>query len=98
MTQAPERDDVSAPDKASDQTAGTPQARADAWLERFSRALAARDVASADMSGVSGTPTFFVNGRRHQGVYDVDTLTREVQAAFQAATRAGTTTGSMASA
>lgn len=39
------------------------------------------DVASADESGVSGTPTFFINGRRHHGVYDIDTLTREVQAA-----------------
>lgn len=46
------------------------------------------DVASADMSGVSGTPTFFVNGRRHQGVYDVDTLTREVKAAYRAPARA----------
>jgi protein-disulfide isomerase len=41
----------------------------------------ARDVQSADASGVSGTPTFFVNGRRHEGVYDVDTLTRAVKAA-----------------
>ena len=41
----------------------------------------AEDVQSADASGVSGTPTFFINGRRHQGVYDVDTLTREVKAA-----------------
>ncbi len=39
------------------------------------------DVASADESGVSGTPTFFINGRRHYGVYDVDTLTNEVRAA-----------------
>jgi protein-disulfide isomerase len=39
------------------------------------------DVASADESGVSGTPTFFINGRRHYGVYDIDTLTAEVQAA-----------------
>ncbi len=39
------------------------------------------DVASADESGVSGTPTFFINGRRHHGVYDIDTLTYEVQAA-----------------
>jgi Na+/H+ antiporter NhaA len=38
-------------------------------------------VASADESGVSGTPTFFINGRRHYGVYDIDTLTEEVQAA-----------------
>jgi len=26
-----------------------------------------RDIASADDSGAAGTPTFFVNGRRHQG-------------------------------
>jgi len=40
-----------------------------------------QDVASADESGVSGTPTFFVNGRRHYGVYDIDTLTEAVRAA-----------------
>ncbi len=39
------------------------------------------DVASADESDVSGTPTFFINGRRHHGVYDLDTLANEVQAA-----------------
>src|SRR5262249_48388854 len=39
------------------------------------------DVASADESDVSGTPTFFINGRRHYGVYDIDTLTEAVQAA-----------------
>jgi protein-disulfide isomerase len=39
------------------------------------------DVASADESGVSGTPTFFINGRRHYGVYDIDTLTEAVLAA-----------------
>jgi Na+/H+ antiporter NhaA len=39
------------------------------------------DVASADESGVSGTPTFFINGRRHYGVYDIDTLSEEVGAA-----------------
>jgi Na+/H+ antiporter NhaA len=41
----------------------------------------AEDVASADSSGVSGTPTFFVNGRRHQGAYDIDTLKSVVRAA-----------------
>ena len=41
----------------------------------------ARDVVSADESGVSGTPTFFINGRRHQGAYDSATLTSEVRAA-----------------
>ncbi len=39
------------------------------------------DVASADESGVSGTPTFFINGRRHYGVYDIDTLTQAVKTA-----------------
>jgi protein-disulfide isomerase len=41
----------------------------------------ARDVESAELSGVSGTPTFFVNGRRHYGAYDVDSLTSAVHAA-----------------
>jgi Na+/H+ antiporter NhaA len=39
------------------------------------------DVASADESGVSGTPTFFVNGLRHYGVYDLQALTEAVRAA-----------------
>jgi Na+/H+ antiporter NhaA len=41
----------------------------------------AEDVASADASGVAGTPSFFINGRRHEGAYDIDTLTRAVHAA-----------------
>jgi Na+/H+ antiporter NhaA len=41
----------------------------------------AEDVASADASGVAGTPTFFINGRRHQGAYDVAALTSAVEAA-----------------
>jgi Na+/H+ antiporter NhaA/predicted DsbA family dithiol-disulfide isomerase len=41
----------------------------------------AEDVASADESGVAGTPGFFINGRRHRGAYDVETLTRLVRAA-----------------
>ena len=45
------------------------------------RRASAEDVASADESGVSGTPTFFINGRRHYGVYDIDTLTEAVRAA-----------------
>ena len=39
-------------------------------------ARVARDVDSADLSGVSGTPTFFINGRRHYGPYDIDTLSK----------------------
>jgi len=41
----------------------------------------AEDVASADESGVSGTPTFFINGRRHYGAYDIATLTETAKAA-----------------
>lgn len=39
------------------------------------------DVDSADISGVTGTPTFFVNERRHDGAYDIDTLSAAVRAA-----------------
>jgi protein-disulfide isomerase len=41
----------------------------------------AADVESADLSGVSGTPTFFVNGRRHYGAFDLLTLQDAVKAA-----------------
>ena len=41
----------------------------------------AEDVASADASGVAGTPSFFINGRRYEGAYDVATLTEAVRAA-----------------
>ena len=44
-------------------------------------AQVAEDVDSADLSGVSGTPTFFINGIRHQGAYDIDTLSAAVRAA-----------------
>ena len=46
-----------------------------------------RDVASADASGVVGTPSFFINGRRHSGAYDVASLTHEVEAARERADR-----------
>jgi Na+/H+ antiporter NhaA len=41
----------------------------------------AEDVASADASGVAGTPSFFVNGSRYEGAYDVETLGRVVRMA-----------------
>jgi Na+/H+ antiporter NhaA len=41
----------------------------------------AEDVASADASGVAGTPSFFINGRRHRGEYDVTALDAAVRAA-----------------
>jgi Na+/H+ antiporter NhaA len=39
------------------------------------------DVDSADLSGVTGTPTFFINGRRHDGAYDTASLSAAVRAA-----------------
>jgi Na+/H+ antiporter NhaA len=58
-------------------------------VERFTRdmrkhageAKIAADVDSADLSGVSGTPTFFINGRRHHGAYDIETLAAAVRTA-----------------
>jgi Na+/H+ antiporter NhaA len=41
----------------------------------------AADVDSADLSGVSGTPTFFINGKRHHGAYDITTLSAAVRTA-----------------
>ena len=41
----------------------------------------AEDVESADVSSVSGTATFFINGIRHHGAYDIETLTAAVKLA-----------------
>ena len=49
--------------------------------ERVGAARVADDVDSADLSGVSGTPTFFVNGQRHYGAYDIATLSAAVRTA-----------------
>ena len=46
----------------------------------------AEDVDSADLSGVSGTPTFFINGLRHYGAYDIGALSEAVQTAKARAT------------
>jgi protein-disulfide isomerase len=52
----------------------------------------AEDVDSADLSSVSGTPTFFINGRRHHGAYDISTLSAAVRAAGAQASLATATT------
>jgi Na+/H+ antiporter NhaA len=54
---------------------------ADDLRRRRHAARVSEDVSSADESGVSGTPTFFINGRRHYGVYDIETLMAAVKAA-----------------
>ena len=55
-------------------------------------ARVAEDVDSADLSGVSGTPTFFINGRRHYGAYDITTLSAAVRGAGARAMLATSTT------
>jgi Na+/H+ antiporter NhaA len=52
--------------------------------ERTQTLRIATDVDSADLSGVTGTPSFFVNGRRHDGGYDLTTLSRLVRQALDA--------------
>jgi Na+/H+ antiporter NhaA len=62
--------------------------------ERFARDLrthayaarVAEDVDTADLGAVSGTPTFFINGQRHQGAYDIDSLSQAVRTARAVAT------------
>ena len=54
----------------------TRELRAHTWRDRV-----AADVESADLSGVAGTPSFFLNGQRHAGAYDIDTLSRSVRTA-----------------
>ena len=52
------------------------------YLRRHAGAArVAEDVDSADLSGVSGTPTFFINDRRHYGAYDIAALATAVQTA-----------------
>ncbi len=38
-----------------------------------------RDLASAERSGATGTPTFFVNGARHYGAYDASSLVEALE-------------------
>jgi Na+/H+ antiporter NhaA len=48
---------------------------------RAGSARVQEDVESADLSSVSGTPTFFVNDQRHYGAYDIHALTAAVKTA-----------------
>jgi Na+/H+ antiporter NhaA len=61
--------------------------------EHAGTARVAEDVDSADLSGVSGTPTFFINSRRQHGAYDIGSLSAAVRAAGARATLASTSAG-----
>lgn len=66
-------------------------------VERFTAALIerrhdrriGRDVASAEASGVSGTPTLFINGRQHQGPLSASALAAAIDGELGAARRDG---------
>jgi len=45
------------------------------------------DFSSGVRSGVNGTPTFFINGRRHDGPWDLPSLTAAIQEEMQQETR-----------
>jgi len=49
-------------------------------------ALIAKDNAYGQQVGAEGTPSFFINGHRHLGAYDIETLKRAVDAARAQAT------------
>jgi Na+/H+ antiporter NhaA len=65
------------------------EAFTDAVKQRAYSARVQSDVDSADLSGVTGTPTFFINGRRHHGAFDLDTLSAAVKVAGARAVIAG---------
>jgi len=54
---------------------------ADLNAHEYTAARVAEDVESADLDSVAGTPTFFINGRRHHGAYDLETLKEAVRMA-----------------
>jgi protein-disulfide isomerase len=49
--------------------------------DRSWRGRVERDLDSAEASGATGTPTFFVNGRRHRDYYDASSLVEALEAA-----------------
>ena len=55
------------------------------WLadlrRRAFRSRVQQDFLSGVQSGVTGTPTFYVNGIRHEGPFDLDSLAAAVEAA-----------------
>jgi Na+/H+ antiporter NhaA len=65
------------------------EAFTEAVKQRTYSARVQSDVDSADLSGVTGTPTFFINGRRHHGAFDLDTFSAAVKVAGARAVIAG---------
>ncbi len=56
-----------------------------AVAERTYQARLRTDFAGGVRSGVNGTPTFFINGQRHDGSYDFDSLSDAIEQAVKTA-------------
>ena len=52
-----------------------------ALAEQIYRARVRADFAGGVRSGVNGTPTFFINGQRHDGSFDFDSLSEIIERA-----------------
>jgi len=55
----------------------------DLQSHRFDKRIHA-DLRSGALSGVNGTPTFFINGERHEGTYELDSLFEAISRALLA--------------
>ena len=55
----------------------------EAWAAHTFFARVKEDFLSGLASGVTGTPSFFINGVRHEGAWDLASLTRALEAAAQ---------------
>jgi protein-disulfide isomerase len=60
----------------------------EALMEETFKARVRADFAGGVRSGVNGTPTFFINGHRHDGSFDFETLVAAIQAAKSASKNA----------
>lgn len=67
--------------------AGVPQQAAMDALNGATQAKIRADVESGDASGLEGTPTFFINGRRHDGDWSQAALSQAVSQTLRAAAR-----------
>ncbi len=68
-------------------TAGVSENDARAALHGSTRSKVAADMQSGDRSGVQGTPTFYINGSRHDGDWGYDALREALREAGAIATK-----------
>jgi protein-disulfide isomerase len=63
----------------------------DAFIDDLARHTHAprvrEDFMTGVRAGVNGTPTFFLNGQRHNGTFDFDTLSESIEGAMATTTR-----------